>query len=158
MRTAQQIMKVISTIFFLLYFALQPLSAQLFEFTEIKYPPIAEQLAQMSDTLDLPKGRYSILDNLPQKVVTDVAMLRGQRNDCMHMKIEGRVFPLCVNYRIMVNGDTILFDSPQRLQESFTPLRTAAEAIQYVQIVTDYIVVNDFFTMEKTSATRKESV
>lgn len=103
-----------------------------------------EQLAKLSETLNLPKGTYSLSEYQPEMVKEKLNNLRGQNRKCMRIAGMGMMYPDCISYRLIIGNDTIIFDSTEKIKESFTPLRTAAEALSYAQIVTDYTYEDDF--------------
>lgn len=80
-----------------------------------------EQLAKLSETLNLPKGTYSLSEYQPEMVKEKLNNLRGQNRKCMRIAGMGMMYPDCISYRLIIGNDTIIFDSTEKIKESFTP-------------------------------------
>jgi len=139
-----------------MFFLPQLSVAQQFDFSEIKHSSIAEQLKQLTDRFDLPRGLYSLSEDQPEVVVDKLYGLRGESRKCVRIQQVDKTFPDCINYRLIVKVDTIIFNTPEKLRKGFSPLRTAGEALLYAQIITGYSVVEDFSFWRKQLQNEKK--
>jgi hypothetical protein len=51
-------------------------------------------------------------------------------------KMGGGLIPLCINYEVLINGDTVLIDTPDKFCETFAPVDNEQEAIAFAYIFT----------------------